>query len=169
MCSLYIWFRNKRLSAYTHTHTHTHTYIYIYIYIYIYMCVCVCVCVCVADKGINDWIRHRSTNDKFYFVKLSDKLGDKQNLWYYWWLFHGLARYGWPWVLVRGCGLVMGCLPLHILRSTQGHVGAPLQFWVTLRPAVLCTERFWSDVPHHWTYLWPQGGVLPGFKPLRRG
>ena len=36
------------------------------------MCVCVCVCVCVADKGVNDWIRHRSTNKK-KFISLKWK------------------------------------------------------------------------------------------------
>ena len=43
---------------------------------YVYACVCVCmcavvclslsfclsVCLCVADKGVNDWIKHQSTN-----------------------------------------------------------------------------------------------------------
>ena len=39
--------------------------------------------------------------------------------------------------------------------------------WVTLRPAVLCTARFWSSGLHHWRQPWSQGAP-PGFSPLRR-
>ena len=40
--------------------------------------------------------------------------------------------------------------------------------WVTFRQAVSCWP-FRTGVAQHWTYLWPQGAVPPGFNPPRRG
>ena len=33
---------------------------------------------------------------------------------------------------------------------------------------MLCAAQFWSSVPYHWRYFWPQGAAPPGFNPLQR-
>ena len=64
-----------------------------------------------------------------------------------------------------------GLAPLHKYTSTrvsyavhQSALACLTSCWVTLRLTVLYAAWFWSGVPHHWTYLWPQGAVPSSFR-----